>query len=281
MTFPQNNQKNKEKDWDEIRKDLFERRISVIEVCKKYDVAKRDLDRKHIDVSLLITEYTTEELKRIFGVIDFNNQGIIKTLKLLDMNVCKSIMRLTDNHIVTTDKLTERCYRIINDYTPEQTDPCNWCGDNLLFYTMKLGYGNSDNNTCDKCTANISGVSIPSQKLFWNIYNVFNCECWFSELNREYVIDVTEQDKLMFCKDSNMNEKYYAVDFCYSQKIIEYGTDYFRKTSDKEIFRKKFLEYKGYQVLFVSWKDHQKNPEQVLQRCLDFLKDRHISIFVL
>jgi hypothetical protein len=104
-----------------------------------------------------------------------------------------------------------------------------------------------------------------SQELFWSIYeNIENKkECFFYELNEEYLFYVWSNDL-----------KVIRVDFKCGSKIIEFdGTFWHSSEKQKEIDRKRddFLKKKGYIVLRISEDEYRKDKKTVLDKCLIFL----------
>ena len=131
---------------------------------------------------------------------------------------------------------------------------------------------------------NNSGYSKVSQKLFWLIFDNFqNNNIRFEELNSE-IIRYDEENKRHY--------KYDYVDFT-NKKCIEFNGDYWHcnpkkynenfqhpiiKSSACEIWNKdylkiKWLENRGYQVLTIWESEYRKNPNETLQKCLDFLNN--------
>jgi hypothetical protein len=123
--------------------------------------------------------------------------------------------------------------------------------------------------------------SMISQKLCWDIYNVFiNERIKFKKLNDEF-----------FLLDSNKN--WFAYDFVNidRKKCIEFNGDFWhcnpkmytseyfhriKKMTSNDIwkndeYKKKLIESIGYEVLVVWESDYRKNPKEVLQKCIDFL----------
>lgn len=108
-----------------------------------------------------------------------------------------------------------------------------------------------------------------SQTLFDDIMKNIKClynEVYYATLNEEYTL-----------KTKN---KVYKLDFYIkdNKKVIEFDGDYWHdqnKPGNKSRDEQKtndILEY-GLKLLRVKERDYRKNPEKILQECLDFLKE--------
>lgn len=132
---------------------------------------------------------------------------------------------------------------------------------------------------------NNSGYSKVSQKLFWRIYDNFQKnDIRFEELNSE-IIRYDKQNKIHY--------KYDYVDFTL-KKCIEFNGDYWHcnpikynenfihpisKTTAKEIWNKdnkktEWMINQGYQVLTIWESEYRKNPQETLERCIDFINKK-------
>jgi hypothetical protein len=130
---------------------------------------------------------------------------------------------------------------------------------------------------------NKSGYSKISQKLFWDIYNLFqNNNVKFEELNAEIV------------KYDKTNSRCYKYDYvdCTIKKVIEFNGDFWHcnpnkykqdylhmimnKTAkeiwEKDEIKKNLMINDGYEVLVIWEGDYRKSPELVLEQCIEFLK---------
>ena len=107
-----------------------------------------------------------------------------------------------------------------------------------------------------------------SQELFWKIYEKINCtECYFAELNSEYVFYT--QNKLI---------RIFEVDFKLGNNIIEFDGFYWHsseKQKNIDIIRDDFLISKGYNVLRIPEKDYYKNKEEILEQCINFINKQN------
>lgn len=206
---------------------------------------------------------------------DTNSKGFSCAIEQADANLYNSIIRLTNNHILQSDKFTERIYRLINNYTPTHVDICK-CGNILKFYTFVVGYGNSSHKICLKCNRSINGVSLVSQKLFWCIFNKLNetekSSCFFDKLNTEKWVGVNKVDKQALSSYYGLNKRFYLLDFVLNKKVIEFDGTYYHRDIIKEQAKDAFLHHKGYEVLHIKESDYYDNPEQVLHQCLHYLK---------
>lgn len=205
---------------------------------------------------------------------DFTNQGATKQIKYDDENLFDSIFELTKDHVLQSNKLTERLYRIVNEYTPEHVDVCKFCNSKLKFYTYNLGYGNSNHKICKSCSHSLNGVSLVSQKLFWKVYNSLDAHkknlCNFSELNNEKKISISSDDKKAL-KNYRLNKNHYYFDFICEKKIIEFDGDFYHTDDEKEFAKDQFANHKGFEILHIKENDFYKNPDETIKRCLDFL----------
>ena len=238
-----------------------------IETIKYY---KKTFDKK---------QYDLETIKEKFNKynFNFNSKGLIKQIKCSDENLYNSILELTKNQYLQSNKFTERIYRLFNNYSKDKIEQCKYCKAPLKFYTYELGYGNSEHNICKMCNHSINGVSLISQKLFWSIYNLLNFQekqfCKFSELNIEKKIYITSNDKCRLLEVKNkLNKNCYFIDFIFNNKIIEFDGTYYHKDKDKDIAKDKFLNLKGYEVLHIDELEYKNYPEQILNKCIQFLK---------
>jgi len=205
---------------------------------------------------------------------NLENQGLVKQIKYDDKNLYDSIIEHTRNHLLESNKLTERLYRIYHNYSENSLPKCTYCDNNLKFYTFKLGYGNSDNLICKNCNQSLNGVSLISQKLFWEIYKELNEQkkknCKFSQLNNEKKIYVSEEDHNIL-KNKKINKKHYYFDFICDNKIIEFDGAYYHKDAEKELAKDLFANYKGFKILHIDEIEYKKNPEKIIEKCLTFL----------
>ena len=129
---------------------------------------------------------------------------------------------------------------------------------------------------------NHSGFSKISQKLFWSIFDNFqNYNIRFEELNSEIV---------RYDKEYKMHYKYDFVDFT-TKKCIEFNGDYWHCNPNKydesfihpvskikalDVWKKdelkiKWMEDRGFKVMTVWEHDYKKNPQQVLNKCIEFI----------
>lgn len=102
-------------------------------------------------------------------------------------------------------------------------------------------------------------------------------------------IAIPEKEKYIYSKTDN---KSYAYDFCYNKKIIEFNGDYWhcnpdffppeyynrvmQKTAqdiwEKDKRKRECAEKYGYTVLTIWENDYNKNPENIIKTCIDFIK---------
>jgi len=126
--------------------------------------------------------------------------------------------------------------------------------------------------------SNYSGVS---QKLFWSLHdNITNKEdLYFKEFNKEIYLELESGDA-------------FVVDFKYNNKIIEFNGDYWHANPNKynenwvntttnrvakDIWEKDAIRNntisQEYDLLTICEYDYKNNPDEILQKCLEFLND--------
>lgn len=261
----------KKKIFLEENTDLSPKQLSI-----KYNVDITTI--KYYKKKWVEINYTNEEILNLLNLYDYDydNQTFIKQIINGDISLYNSIIENTKNHTLSTNKLTERIYRIINNYQPEGIDQCKYCQSILKFYTMKLGYGNSKKQICYNCVKTYSGKGLCniSQNLFWNIYKNLNpsIECYFHELNYEKQIYVLDHDKIII-NNPTLNIYRYYPDFVYGDKIIEFDGDYWHQNKEKEETKDRFYKLKGYDTLHILSSEYAKNPQSIEEQCLTFLQN--------
>jgi very-short-patch-repair endonuclease len=128
------------------------------------------------------------------------------------------------------------------------------------------------NNSDRSCHSKVS------QELFWGLYNklpiVLQNQCYFGELNKEYIIYYQEKDKL----------RYFFIDFCLDSKkiIIEFQGDHWHRNPEiyeptdeniiiweKDKDRKKKIEDQGFIVFYVWERDYYRDKEETINNLLD------------
>jgi very-short-patch-repair endonuclease len=60
-------------------------------------------------------------------------------------------------------------------------------------------------------------------------------------------------------------------DFMYEDKIIEFDGRYWHSDEEKEIIKDKFLRLKKYKVLHIFDDEYKINPQETLNKCIEFL----------
>jgi len=201
---------------------------------------------------------------------DIDNQGLAKQIINDDPSLYDSILKLTENHFLQSNKLTERLYRIIHNYENDECEQCQYCNIQLKFYTFRLGYGNSQHKICINCNRFINGVSLISQKLFWDIYNNLNenekVVCKFSQLNSEKKVAIKEDDRNLLQTYKKLNKNFYFFDFVLENKIIEFDGAYYHTDVEKEEAKDAFAELKGYKIMHVEELKYKENPDEILRQ---------------
>lgn len=263
---------------ENINKDEYQN-LSAIELSLSFGVGIETI--KYYKKTFIEKQYDLETIKEKFKIynLNLNSKGLVKQIKCVDQNLYNSIFRLTKNHQLQSNKFTERIYRLFNNYNEDKIERCKYCKDPLKFYTYKLGYGNSENTICKNCISNHCGfgISTVSQKLFNSIYQKLNLTeydiCKYHDLNGEFIIYIENSDIIKLSKYANLlNKTKYHIDFILNDKIIEFDGTYYHKDKDKDIAKDKFLNLKGYKVLHIDELEYKNYPEQILNRCIQFLK---------
>lgn len=247
--------------------------ISVKETAVRYNISTTKIKSRVPYIPKIL--YTKERLKEIISLYDLNNQGFSKAITLDDENVYKSILEETKEHILFGNKITERVYRILNEFSPNKKIVCNNCGKDIKFYTIAMGYGNSELKICSHCVAKQSAVSAPSQELFWEIYKSIDIKdfCFFSGLNYEKSITIDDKDKENFSYLKKLNKSRYVLDFIFKNKIIEFDGTYWHMDDEKEEAKDIFLTSKGFKILHITDKEYFKDKQKTLNRCIEFLTE--------
>lgn len=104
-----------------------------------------------------------------------------------------------------------------------------------------------------------------SQDLFWKVYDLLDdkSNVRFAELNKESFFYPNKEWRRVF-----------AVDFKYGNKIIEFDGDYWHDMEETKILDNKkddFLTENGYSLLRIRESVYKKNPEIVINDCINFL----------
>lgn len=245
--------------------------ISVKEAAIKYNISTTKIKLRVPHIPKLT--YTKERLKEIISLYDVNNQGFPKAIIFDDENVYNSILEETKDHILFGEKITERVYRILNDFSVDKKVVCNSCGKDIKFYTIDMGYGNSELKICNHCVAKQSAVSKPSQELFWEIFKSIDTKdfCFFSELNYEKSISISDIDKKVFSHLNKLNKSRYVLDFIFKNKIIEFDGTYWHLDEEKEETKDIFLKSKGFDILHITDKEYFRDKSKTLNKCIEFL----------
>jgi hypothetical protein len=125
-----------------------------------------------------------------------------------------------------------------------------------------------------------SNYSKISQRLFWGIVEtdptIKNNDIYFATYNKGVIGDSNKNNEYRL----SLNNGVILPDFfdLNSKKIIEFdGTYYHRITPEnslREEKRNKMIIESGYEVLHISEHDFKKNKEEVINKCIKFLKDK-------
>lgn len=213
----------------------------------------------------------------------WDNPGYVKTIKHGDPQLYSSVLYHTDLHSRTTDKFTERVFRLVNNFSPEMLVQCVQCASSLQFYTFKKGYGYSDKFICRSCWP--KALEFPerhsqiSQELFWKLYDkLSHIACWFYELNHEYRLYVTVAERsLPFVT----NKQVYFIDFWCGGVAIEFDGTYWHSingAAERDKLRTQFFTYRGIPLLRIKEEDYRNDPELVVDRCVKFIMENMTNV---
>lgn len=117
-----------------------------------------------------------------------------------------------------------------------------------------------------------------SQELFWSIYNKlkdYNLDIRFATINENKEKDTSGKNNEFLVKTKNSFVKPDFIVLNY-KKVIEFDGDYWHgqargnKHRDRE--RDETLSEMGYQVLHVLERDFKSDPQETINKCIDFLQ---------
>ncbi len=225
---------------------------------------------------------TIEEVQKELVNLDWENKHIVQQINSLHPRLYKSILELTKCHILQSNKVTEKIYRIINNISHDKQGECKLCKIPLKFYTMQQGYGYEKDisDLCRRCIPKeypcYGAFSLISQKLFLQIYNKLPInlqnDCMFyKKSGKEHRIKIHKEDHTLF---ENLNKYYYLVDFWCNQKAIEFDGNYWHSRpgiEDKDKVRDEYFKYRNIPLLRIKESDYRKDPNSVSTNCLNFL----------
>lgn len=257
-------------------KELYESGMPVLKIVQKTGKNSKDLwylvkryDLRQPDHPMNF-EDTQDEVKNYIDHYGIDNPGISKAFQLQDPRFYRSILHHTRDHNLSTDKITERAFRIWKNLGPEQ-QVCK-CGKASIFYTLVKGYGYSETPMCRRCCH--TQVSKISQQMFWEVYNQLTpqeqAKCFFGELNHERAIRTDNADG----KLELINKHSYRLDFTLDHKCVEFDGYYWHRNSKKkdeaqDLYLK---EEHGINTLRVCEMDYRNYPEETVQRVIDYLR---------
>lgn len=249
----------------------------IFNIAKIYNVSPYELKRKLKTQNIDIFDIELDKDIIVEKLIEFVNNNPTYEGKTIthEKRLYNYVMNKTKEHILDSDKITERVYRIVNNYSHDQVDKCVHCQNKLKFYTTVLGYGNSDNKICEKCICGYLGIgaSKSSQELFESVYN--HCDflnsnnTHYANLNYEFKVDIDYEKGLIF---TDTNKKFYRVDFLYNDKIIEFDGEYWHSDDSKETSKDLYLESVGYTVLHIKHSEYIYDKQKEINKCIEFLK---------
>ncbi len=238
--------------------------LTPIEIAEKLNVDVGFVKQHRVFSEEL---YSIEKIKNLISNIDMDGQGSSKEIKLSDLNLWKSIEHHTKNWIFSTDKATEKVYRLVNDM--QYPECCTLCGKPSNFLTYHEGYHKGGCKGCLK--KGVSGISLrlfdelltrlPEKEHKWVRYH---------NLVGEQIIYVTDKDRTVF---PNTTFKYrYYLDFIYRTNVIEFdGIYWHQNTKEKDDAKDLFLKHRGLSVLRVTDKEYIDNPQGTIEKCMNHL----------
>lgn len=273
-----------------IKPQYFIEKDLINEICHpKYDEysPKELADQLNLTIKFVKT-YRKKWPKNIYSgeilikkLLSFNlvkNQGLYKEIRYGDPALYETILVNTSKHFLQTTKITEKIYRIINGYKCDQVEKCNFCARPLKFYNFEQGYGFSKDKVCKECLPKHFGfgVSTISQKLFNSIFERMGNDknCRYSNNGGEMIISIDPDIRPLIKAPKFLNKHRYHIDFVYNNKIIEFDGDYWHALrEEKDKTKTELLNLIGYDVLSIKENEFKINPEETLQKCLQFLKN--------
>lgn len=242
-------------------------------VGNEYSITPKEIERRLNNDNLSISDISMFNIKE--KLIPLMEENDIQEGKRFthEPRLYKFILNETKDHTLYGDKITERVYRIVNDYKHDQVDKCIKCNKALKFYKYSEGYGFSDKNVCQKCYPSIqaiSGKSNISQELFDKIYNIITdkSDVHYANLNKEFVININKNDFI----SEHTNKRTYSLDFVCKNKIIEFDGNYWHQNPFYESAKDALLTNRGYEILHILDTDYIKNPELVIKQCIEFIE---------
>lgn len=210
--------------------------------------------------------------------IDVTNNGIVKIVGKYPA-LHRSILEHTSEHSLSTNKITEKIWRIVNKVTSDFSVICEKCQKQVKFGMYVNAYELTTNgklNVCTKCSN--KQASMASQKLFFKIlpHLTVKEDCFFNDHQGEKKIKISDIPCEFLSKWSH-NKHFLRLDFCYQRVVIEYhGWQYHTKDSIRDADRKTLLEDLGYRVLYIYEEDIgtvYKDLNDVVGVCLEFLNE--------
>lgn len=127
----------------------------------------------------------------------------------------------------------------------------------------------------------LKGFSRVSQELFWNIFERLSDDkktaVYFAQLDEDKNPDFSGENHEYTIRASNsvLSPDFFDIE---TGRIIEFDGTYWHgkhlikyPNRIREEERDALLEQKGYTVLHVHETDYRKNPEQIVEHCLEFL----------
>lgn len=249
----------------------------LYDVAEHYNVAVGVLSAwlKRRSVQLSPITMTREDIIKLVNKLG-NNKGLVKQLSVADPRIKDNIFNLTKDHTLTSTKMTERIYRIIHDWSCDQVPTCRFCNTPLRFYTLESGYG-LDHGICKKCLHRHCGIGVSgiSQTLFDTIVSHLQpdvrhlAEYYNQGGERHVTIDPVK--RLQVSAPELLNKLSYRLDFVLGNRVIEFDGEYWHKDPSRDKVRDEYLKLEGLQIMRITSAEYSNSPQQVIQRCINFL----------
>lgn len=230
------------------------------------------LSKKEVTKLLLSKRFN---YKKYFGKL--GNRKLI----LDNASLYKSILHYTKSYPKKVMKnLTAKLLLAAKFQFDDSKIRCKYCDKLMTFDANKKMFGKVCQLCYIKYDQKIFQCSKSSLKLFNNIANkIDKKKCYYGK----------SQELLL--RLPNKNKRYY--DFTYNNKIIEFNGDMWHmnplrykqddvnpknKMIAKDVWmydkeKIQLAKEKGYEVLVIWESDYKSNPDQILQKCLEFLND--------
>lgn len=239
--------------------------------CSKKDLSSYFWSRSfHAPPPKLLTR---KETKRRCGLLQKHYSQSISEVIAHDPSLKKSIEHWTKNHVLHSDKVTERIYRILHDFKADEVKACVVENIPLKFYTLKKGYGNSDKQVCYLVNDLPKKISDSSQKLFDSICEQLSeelrNEARYATRGREYRVCILQDDPF---QHPMRNKRNYYLDFKLKHLNIEFDGSRWHNR-ERDLVRDAYLSSRNYKILRIDYQEFTKHQEETIEKCLSFIHE--------